>query len=192
MRISILALTAATVALIVGGTSGGGAGQKQPSFKTPNWRCSVEFRDRDPDPDTNTIGDAIRSDGLGPYIDGTDGVTCYIYPGTDGALRDGWLSMIIESPRRSPSPRFIQFIGQEYSAGVREHRVVPGFCEPGRWVVRGDGARQGALAQPRCHSVSRAPQPLAVPLRRPAERGQQHRREPMEHPARPRRCSCRR
>ena len=91
MKISMLALTAATVALMWAECRRR-AGQKQPSFKTPNWRCSVEFRDRDPDPDTNTIGDAIRSDGLGPYIDGTDGVTCYMYPGTDGALRDGWLS----------------------------------------------------------------------------------------------------
>lgn len=113
MRISMLALTATAVALILGGVSESWSGQK-PSFKTPNWRCKVEFRDRDPDPNTNTNGDAIRSDGLGPYVDGVDGVTCYINPGTDGATRDGWLYMIIESPRRSPSPRFIQFRGQEY------------------------------------------------------------------------------
>ncbi len=117
---------------------------RRPSFKTPNWRCSVEFRDRDPDPVTNTSGDAIRSDGLGPYIDGTDGVTCYIYPGTDGALRDGWLYMIIDSPRRSPSPRFIQFVGQEYCRRQGAPRRTSDFANQvgGSFEVMGLGKVQ--------------------------------------------------
>lgn len=97
-----------TTAMVVGGSSDGWAGQKPDP--TPNWRCQIVFRD--------AAGDAIKSDTTPgssswpkPYRDGVDGVTCYVV--NDGH-HDRWLYMIIEGSRRSPSPRFLQFIGQEY------------------------------------------------------------------------------
>ncbi len=107
MRTAAVALTAAVVLC---GASESWAGQKPEP--TPNWRCQIVFRD--------AAGDAIKSDTTPgstawprPYRDGVDGVTCYIVTGEGGAHYK-WLYMIIESPRRSPSPRFIQFVGQTH------------------------------------------------------------------------------
>ncbi len=79
---------------------------------TPNWRCQIVFRD--------AAGDAIRSDTAPgnaawpkPYKDGQDGVTCYVVD-AEGGAHHRWLYMIIESTRRKPSSRFIQFVGQTY------------------------------------------------------------------------------
>lgn len=89
----------------------GFAGEK-PGAEDANWRCQVVLRDG--------AGDAITSDTLPgsaswprPYRDGIDGVTCYIID-APGSTHDRWLYMKIESSRRLPSSRFVQFVGQTY------------------------------------------------------------------------------
>ena len=72
--------------------------------------------------------------------------------------------MSIDSPRRNPSPRVIHFIGQEFSTALRGHRLVPAsFVNQAGGSFEVKRLAQGALAQPRCHSVSRAPQPPQFP-----------------------------
>ena len=95
---------------LVAGTDVGFAGDKPGT--DPNWRCQVVLRDG--------AGDAIKSDTLPgsaswprPYRDGIDGVTCYVID-APGSTHDRWLYMKIESSRRLPSSRFVQFVGQTY------------------------------------------------------------------------------
>jgi hypothetical protein len=108
MREVVIAGTLSLAALVA--PAGRLAAQK-PSTD-PNWRCQVVLRD--------AAGDAIRSDTTPgsaswpkPYRDGVEGVTCYIID-APGASHDRWLYMTIESTRRRPSSRFVQFVGQVY------------------------------------------------------------------------------
>jgi hypothetical protein len=76
-------------------------------------RCQIVFRD--------AAGDAVKSDTApgsvswpGPYRDGQQGVTCYIV-NAEGATHDRWLYMKVESSRKAPSTRFVQFVGQSHA-----------------------------------------------------------------------------
>lgn len=59
--------------------------------------CSVQFRD--------AAGDIVRSDGLGPYVDGAAGVSCKI----DGFTN--WLNLTFAGSKRTPA-RSLAVVGQ--------------------------------------------------------------------------------
>jgi hypothetical protein len=85
----------------------------------PEWRCQIVFRD--------AAGDAIKSDTAPgssgwprPYRDGQEGVSCTILD-APGSTHNRWLNVKVESSRKNPSARYIQFVGQSYpqlSGGV--------------------------------------------------------------------------
>ena len=66
--------------------------------------CKIVFRD--------AAGDKIQSDGA-TYTDGVGGVQCYVLIAA-GAAHDQWLYMNITNTRRSPSARYIKFVGQSF------------------------------------------------------------------------------
>lgn len=103
-------LVAASIMLATGPVSA-----RQKNKIDPLWRCQIVFRD--------AAGDVIKSDTSPgsaswprPYRDGQDGVTCTILD-APGATHDRWLNLNIESSRRTPSARFVQFVGQTYPQG---------------------------------------------------------------------------
>ena len=134
MRESVVVVTAM---LVVGVGSARLGGQKPGA--DPNWRCQVVLRDG--------AGDAVKSDTAPgsaawpkPYRDGVDGVTCYIV-NAEGAAHDRWLYMIIESSRRMPSTRHVQFVGQSYLqlSGAMASYSTFGNQNGGSFEVKGLG-----------------------------------------------------
>lgn len=99
MRKALLVLAAA---MTLGAASESwSAGKPAPSS---DWRCKIVFRD--------AADDTIQSDGA-TYTDGVGGVKCYVVV-VPGATHDGWLYMNITNTRRSPSTRYIRFVGQSF------------------------------------------------------------------------------
>ena len=100
MRTSVLMLLAAMILSAASESWGAGKPAPPPS----NWRCKIVFRD--------AAGDKIQSDGA-TYTDGAGGVQCYVL-NAPGAAHDRWLYMNITNTRRSPSSRYIRFVGQSF------------------------------------------------------------------------------
>ena len=99
MRVSGLVLATAFVMATAAQSFAGGK-PAPPS----DWRCKIVFRD--------AAGDKIQSDGT-TYVDGVAGVSCYILV-APGATHDGWLLMSIANTRKSPSARYVRFVGQSF------------------------------------------------------------------------------
>ena len=78
----------------------------KPAPPSSNWRCQIVFRD--------AAEDKIKSDGA-TYIDGVGGVQCNVLIAA-GAAHGRWLYMNITNTRRSPSSRYIRFVGQSFEA----------------------------------------------------------------------------
>jgi hypothetical protein len=62
--------------------------------KAKNVNVNLKAAFRDLPPGEGTAGDMIRSDGNGTYINGVDGVQCYISP-------NGELKFVVDSPKRN-------------------------------------------------------------------------------------------
>jgi len=99
MRASTLVI--ATALVMSSATQSWAAGKPAPPS---DWRCKIVFRD--------AASDKIQSDGA-TYVDGVGGVKCYILV-APGATHDGWLYMDITNTRKSPSTRYIRFVGQSF------------------------------------------------------------------------------
>lgn len=87
--------------------------QKSKPLPPPNWPCVIVFGDA---PD-----DKIRSDGEGPYVDGVDGVQCYV--NRNGGGNDG--NLFVNASRSSP--RWFEF--PDNVAVVAKPRVDYGYFE---------------------------------------------------------------
>ena len=186
MKISMLALTAATVALMVGGVSeAGGRARSSPVSKRQTgavqWSSVTGTQTPTPTQSAMRLGATASA----PYVDGTDGVTCYIYPGTDGALRDGWLVDYHREPTPQPEPAIYSV---HRGGGTCRRQGAPrrtwDFANQagGLFEVMGLGKVHWPSREccvPFRALLSHSQFPYGARL----ERGQQHRREPMEHPA---------
>ena len=134
-----------------------------------DWRCKIAFRD--------AAGDKIQSDGA-TYVDGVAGVSCYIVV-APGATHSGWLLMSIANTRKSPSARYVRFVGQSFEgASVRDVQ------EQRRGHVRSQGSCQArselSEPAPQRQAVPGAPQRRAVRgwIGLHGRRQQLHRRRP--------------
>ena len=110
MRISVLVAAAATgggetmrartrllIVVLLAGSSAALFAAKPAPAPDPDWKCSIELRNRS--------GDAITSDG-GAYVHGKDGVQCTIVRGRDSHFN--WLYVQFADT----SPRSMMFLGQ--------------------------------------------------------------------------------
>lgn len=95
MRIAVRALVAT---LTLGGMSAALSASKPAPAIDPDWKCSLQLRD--------APGDAITSDGGGPYVHGAAGVECKIVRGRESHYN--WLYVVLAGT----SPRSMMFPAQ--------------------------------------------------------------------------------
>ncbi len=102
MKTTLVALIVAALGI---GLDAAKPGTKDP---TPDWPCVITFRD--------VGGDAIKSDGLGAYVNGYQGVLCDVtQEPTSG--HDQWLNLHFDTSKRTPSPRKIFYAAQTGAGG---------------------------------------------------------------------------
>jgi hypothetical protein len=112
-------------ALLTLAAAASASAQGKKNSPAPTWPCQIVFRD--------AAADVIKSDTAPgsaawpkPYRDGVEGVTCYILD-SEGATKDRWLYLKIESTRKNPSSRYLQVVGQTYPQLSGSTATYPSF-----------------------------------------------------------------